>query len=199
MNLHILVPCKPLADGKSRLSAFLGAAARREICGRFLENTLHVALSLVPTSQCHVVTSDAAAISLVGTSGAAIIGDPGLGLNVALSTARDQIRDKARDNLAILILPIDLPHADKKVLSAFIRCEGNVVIAADRRHLGTNALLIREHAVSRFEFRFGPASFPRHQQIATAAGFTLVVHEDPRLAFDVDNSADYREWRRGAF
>jgi len=70
------------------------------------------------------------------------------------------------------------------------------VIAADRRRSGTNTLLIRERALRRFVFRFGPRSFARHHESATTAGFTVVVHEDPDLSFDVDDPADYREWRR---
>ena len=96
-------------------------------------------------------------------------------MNVALSTARDQICDQGRGNLTVLILPIDLPLADGEALSGFIRCNGDVAIAADRAHFGTNVLLVRERAVSRFEFRFGHASFAQHQQVAAAAGFTVVV------------------------
>ena len=196
MTLHIIVPCKSLAEGKSRLSPILGAGARKAICSRFLTNTLDVALSLVPTNRCQVVASDAGVESVIGASGVAIIVDPGLGLNVALSLARDQICDQAADDLAILILPIDLPLADSGALSGFIRRKGDVVIAADRRRSGTNTLLIRERALRRFVFRFGPRSFARHHESATTAGFTVVVHEDPDLSFDVDGPADYREWRR---
>jgi 2-phospho-L-lactate guanylyltransferase (CobY/MobA/RfbA family) len=38
------------------------------------------------------------------------------------------------------------------------------VIAADRQHSGTNALLVRERALRRFEFRFGPKSFLQHHE-----------------------------------
>jgi 2-phospho-L-lactate guanylyltransferase len=197
MTLHIIVPCKSLTEGKSRLSPVLGTAARQAICTRFLESTLRVALALVPMDQCHVVVSDRGAASIVRASAAAIIIDPGMGLNVALSTARAQIRDQATDHHAILILPIDLPRADKGALSALIHRKGDVVIAPDRRLSGTNALLLRARATRRFEFGFGPRSFVLHQQVARTAGFTVAVHRDSRLAFDVDSPADYREWRRG--
>jgi 2-phospho-L-lactate guanylyltransferase (CobY/MobA/RfbA family) len=69
------------------------------------------------------------------------------------------------------------------------------VIAADRQHSGTNALLVRERALRRFEFRFGPKSFLQHHESATTAGFLVVVPEAPLLSFDVDDPADYREWQ----
>ena len=106
MTLHIIVPCKSLAEGKSRLSPILGAGARKAICSRFLTNTLDVALSLVPTNRCQVVASDAGVESVIGGSGVAIIVDPGLGLNVALSLARDQIiRDQVEDFIGNKIIP----------------------------------------------------------------------------------------------
>jgi 2-phospho-L-lactate/phosphoenolpyruvate guanylyltransferase len=197
MTLHIIIPCKSLTEGKSRLCPILGTGARQAICAGFLTSTLRVALSLAHHDQCHVVIGDAEAESLVRATGAAVIVDPRLGLNVALTTARDQICDESADDIAILILPIDLPRADKEALSAFICCKGDVVIAPDRRRSGTNALLIRGPALRNFEFCFGPKSFPRHHQVATAAGLRVVFHEDKYLAFDVDNPADYREWRRG--
>jgi 2-phospho-L-lactate/phosphoenolpyruvate guanylyltransferase len=197
MTLHIIIPCKSLTEGKSRLSSILGAGGRRAICAGFLTHTLRVALSLVPTDQCHVVVSDADAESLVRASGAAVIIDPGLGLNVALTTARNQVCDESADDVAILILPIDLPRADTEALSAFVCRRGDVVIAADRRRSGTNTLLIRGRALRRFKFCFGPSSFLRHRQAATAARFRVVFYDDPHLSFDVDSPADYRQWRRG--
>ena len=194
MTLHIIVPCKSLTEGKSRLSPILGADARLAICSRFLTDTLRVALSLVPPRQCHVVVSDAGARSLVGQTGATTIADPGLGLNAALSTAKDRIYQRSADDLAILILPIDLPYADRGALSAFIGRGGDVVIAADRWGSGTNTLLVRERALPDFEFHFGPKSFLRHHGSVTAAGFTVAVHDAPDLAFDIDSPADYREW-----
>ena len=197
MTLHIIVPCKSLAEGKSRLSPILAPRARKIVCARFLANTLEVALSLVPADRCHVVVGDKDADSIVGASGAAIIADPGLGLNVALSAARDRICHDSAEDLAMLVLPIDLPFADSGALSAFIGGNADVVIAPDRQGSGTNALLIRERALRRFAFHFGPESFVRHHESATTAGFAVAVHQDPRLSFDVDDPSDYSEWQHG--
>jgi 2-phospho-L-lactate/phosphoenolpyruvate guanylyltransferase len=80
MTLHIIIPCKSLDEGKSRLSTLLGADTRKAICTRFLTSTLHVALSLVPTNRCHVVLRDAAAEAVARASAAEIIVDPRAGL-----------------------------------------------------------------------------------------------------------------------
>jgi len=85
---------------------------------------------------------------------------------------------------------------DKQVLFAFVDREGEVVIGPDQRrmdwHERTPSSMAR---ASRFEFRFGPDSFVQHQQFATAAGFTMNVHFDAHLAFDIDDPADYRDWQ----
>ena len=195
MTLHVIVPCKSLTEGKSRLSPILEAEARKAICTRFLANTIRVALSLVPADRCHVVVGDPTAESVIAASGATIIVDPGLGLNIALSAVRDKICDRSTGDLALLILPIDLPLADSGALSGFIRRKGDVVIAPDRQRSGTNTLLVREPALRRFEFHFGPKSFFQHRESARTAGFMVVVHDDPLLSFDVDEPADYHEWQ----
>jgi 2-phospho-L-lactate guanylyltransferase (CobY/MobA/RfbA family) len=63
---------------------------------------------------------------------------------------RAQIRDQATDHRAILILPIDLPRADKGALSAFIHRKGDVVIAPDQRLSSSSA------GDSSFRIRFRP-------------------------------------------
>jgi 2-phospho-L-lactate guanylyltransferase (CobY/MobA/RfbA family) len=73
-----------------------------------------------------------------------------MGLNVALSTVRAEIRDQATDHRAILILPIDLPRADKGALSAFIHRRGDVVIAPGQRLSSSSA------GDSSFRIRFRP-------------------------------------------
>ena len=43
MGLRILIPVKPLGEGKSRLAPALDAAGRRALCERFLRRTLELA------------------------------------------------------------------------------------------------------------------------------------------------------------
>lgn len=198
MTLHILIPCKSLSAGKSRLSAVLDTRARRALCALFLERTLDVALSLVPAACCHVVTGDADAAGQAAKRGASVIVDPGRGLNDALRVGRDAICAQAAEPIALLILPIDLPFAVAAVLDEVCKSAADVVIAPDRGRTGTNALFLAPRAKKVFAFHFGPDSFAAHQDVARRNHWRVEIFENARLAFDVDRPADYWEWQQDA-
>ena len=71
MTLHILIPCKSLGDGKTRLAQALDAKARRARCTSFLQRTLDVALALVPPPRCHVIAGDGDAAAIAVSRGVA--------------------------------------------------------------------------------------------------------------------------------
>ncbi|HYM33116.1 MAG TPA: 2-phospho-L-lactate guanylyltransferase [Candidatus Cybelea sp.] len=193
MSLNILIPCKSLLSGKSRLAPVLDADRRRDLCTRFLTQTLATAMMIVDGQHCHVVTSDAAAAALAKEHGANVITDSDRGLNEALEAGRDGICSRHDGDAAILVLPIDLPWAGKTALRELLRNSADVVLAPDRRRAGTNALRLGLRAVGRFPFRFGEGSFAAHQR--AAAEFSVAVVDDPRLAFDIDRPEDYAEWQ----
>jgi 2-phospho-L-lactate guanylyltransferase len=196
MTLHILVPCKSLSAGKSRLSAVIDTKVRRALCVKFLERTLDTALSLVPAARCHVVTDDADAAACGAERGVNAIADPGQGLNDALSVGRDAISAVETDPATLLVLPIDLPLANASVLAEFSATPADVVIAPDRGRTGTNALCLGPAMMRSFVFRFGAGSFAAHQAVSRNGPWRVAIFENARLAFDVDQPADYREWQR---
>jgi 2-phospho-L-lactate guanylyltransferase len=196
MTLQVLIPCKSFGTGKSRLSTMLDTKERRALCADFLRATLTLGLSLVPSGRCHVVTDDPEAKTLVTACGAAIIDDPGGGLNAALDAARAHLCGDATADTAILVLPIDLPLATATAMRELLADTADVAIAPDRARTGTNALYLGPAAACRFPFRFGRGSFALHCEAAAAARLSLHIVESAALAFDVDRSADYREWQR---
>jgi 2-phospho-L-lactate/phosphoenolpyruvate guanylyltransferase len=197
MALHILIPCKALATGKSRLAPALDAAERAALCTALLEATLDLALQLVPAERCHLVTADRAAADRAAARGARTLAEPpGAGLNPALRLARDAISADASADL--LVLPIDLPLASAAALRALLAVAGEAVAAPDRHGLGTNALYLEAAAAPRFDFRFGEASLAAHRAAAEALGLRFSLYEDPALAFDLDRPEDLRDWRDGA-
>jgi len=196
MTLHILIPCKSLGEGKTRLAQALDAKARRALCTGFLQRTLDVALALVPPSRCHVMAGDGDAAAIAAARGVTSCDDHGTGLNEALRQGRERICRNAAEEFALLIFPIDLPWATAAVLADLIRCAADVVIAPDRERMGTNALYLGPRAVQRFVFQFGAASFVAHWSAATHLGLRVDVYEDARLSFDVDRPDDYFEWQR---
>lgn len=194
MTLNILIPCKPLASGKTRLAPVLGAAERHALCTELLRRTLGYTLGLMPAARCHLLSADEEAAAIAAAQGVATIADPGGGLNAALRHGRDALC-RASGIVAVLILPIDLPRLSLGPLRAFVDTDADIVIAPDRRGRGTNALYLAPDAAARFDFRFGEESFAAHRRAAAEAGLSCAVFADARLAFDIDLPADLRDWR----
>ena len=193
MALDILIPCKALAGGKSRLAPALDDAARAALCAALLDATLERALQLVPAERCRLVTADRAAAERAAARGVRTFFEPqDAGLNLALRLARDRLC--AASSPALLVLPIDLPFASAQALRALVAVAADVVAAPDRRGLGTNALYLAVGAAPRFDFRFGEASLAAHRAAAAALGLSFRLYEDPALAFDLDDPGDLRDW-----
>jgi 2-phospho-L-lactate/phosphoenolpyruvate guanylyltransferase len=196
MALHVLIPCKALAAGKSRLAPMLAAAERLSLCTTLLQRTLESALQVAPADRCHLVSTDAAAAQHAAARGMQTIAEPpGADLNGALCHARDALGVEAAE---LLVLPIDLPFASPRALRALIAIGGDVVAAPDRHGISTNILYLAGPAVAGFEFRFGGASLAAHRAAAEERRMRFRLREDPALAFDIDLPADLRDWRAAA-
>ncbi len=120
-RVHVVVPVKSLADAKSRLSAEVHEALRRELVLAMLQDTLRALLESPAVSAVTVVTPDAAAAAVAARCGACSIDErralaraggsgagPPAGLNAALTGAAYRVRDTvAPDHLAFV--QADLP------------------------------------------------------------------------------------------
>lgn len=193
---HILIPCKPLREGKSRLANVLSAAERWQLCAVLLRNSLRLALSLPQAGDVRVVTPDPEASEIAKAHGVATIDDEGAGLNAALRRGLRVIEETADGNAAVIILPIDLPFASTDAVGRAFTAATDVVIAPDREQRGTNLLSLAYRAFGSFPLAFGTSSFAAHRDGAVSAGLTIEILDDPRLAFDLDEPEDYHRWRR---
>jgi 2-phospho-L-lactate guanylyltransferase len=191
----ILIPCKPLREGKSRLAGVLGAAERRALCRRLLQDALRLALAVQPAASLRVLTPDPEAADIAAAQGVASIDDGGAGLNAALQRGRAAILAAGGDDAAALVLPIDLPYATADAVGAALARAGDVVLAPDGARRGTNLLYLGPRALGAFPFAFGAESFTAHRDAALRAGLDVAVVDDPRLAFDLDRPEDYARWR----
>jgi len=191
--MDIIVPCKGLSAGKSRLRECLGSHDRRELCEWLLVSTLRVADKLVGARRVHVVTSDAEADAIVRRHGMRCIGDPSFGLNEALDVARTTLLAEGRASL--MVLPTDLPYVDAQALASVAACVGDMVIASDEHGSGTNILFLRDAAARTMPFAFGDGSFAAHLTGARTLGLSSQIVRDWRLAFDIDQPAQYVQWR----
>jgi len=193
--MDILVPCKGLSTGKSRLRECLDMHERRDLCERLLVSTLRAAARLVGSKRVHAVTSDAEAGAIAHRLGIRRIADPGFGLNEALDFARSALLSEGRADM--LMLPIDLPYVDAQALANIAACAGDVVIASDECGTGTNILLLRSQA-RHLPFAYGDRSFAAHLAAAHARGLSPQIVRDWRLSFDIDEPAQYFQWLEDA-
>jgi 2-phospho-L-lactate guanylyltransferase len=192
----IVIPCKSLSEGKSRLATVLSPADRESLCVRLLRRTLRLALALgVGADHVKIVSADPAALAIAARLGVGAIVESGGGLNAALRQARDTIRAEGRVATAALILPIDLAYATAAALRRVSEASADVVIAPDAKRLGTNLLYLADRAFAQCPFAFGTGSFAAHRDWAEHAGLAVSIVDDPALAFDLDGPEDWRVWR----
>jgi 2-phospho-L-lactate guanylyltransferase len=197
MNLIVLIPCKDLDRGKSRLAGCLAPRARRALCEFFLCRTLDVATKTVKPESVRVVTGDPRVAAVAAEYGVAAIADGEGDLNSALGRGRAHILAEQGD-CAVLILPIDLPLATPAALLRVADARGAAVIVPDEAVNGTNVLRLGPTALRRFRFAFGPQSYRRHCARARALGLAPRSLRDPLLMFDIDSPDQYRRWLASA-
>jgi 2-phospho-L-lactate guanylyltransferase len=190
MALWAIVPVKPLRRGKSRLSSILSEDERAALNQYLLAHTLDTLKDTPEIEHVLVVSRDPSALALAREHGARTVQENGAPqLNVAL--ARATIVAKNYATRGVLIVPADLPlitPQDIHQMLSLMKDPPVVVIAPDRHHQGTNALLVCPVGVIQYDF--GPDSFRRHCDRARQAGARLEICELPSLALDVDLPED---------
>lgn len=190
MTLWAIVPVKPLRRGKSRLADVLTEDERADLNRRLLAHTLDTLKSIPEIEHVLVISRDPAALALSREHGARTVQEDGAPhLNVALARATVVAQNYA--TRGILIIPADLPlitPEDVRLMLERVNEPPVVVVAPDRRHQGTNALLVCPAGL--IEYDFGPGSFQRHCERARQVGARLEILELPSLALDMDLPED---------
>lgn len=193
-GLHVVIPVKPLCEGKSRLSDALSFAQRVALNRQLLLDTLAHVQRFPKVFRVTVVSRSFAVLALARGQGLDVLQEPApFGLNVALRAAtRAARRDAAQ---ALLVLPVDLPLGDGNALRRVVDTAPAApvcLLAADHHGRGTNLLF--QSPVLLEDYAFGPDSLLRHQALAARCGLRPVVLRDSEFAFDIDEPADYRRW-----
>ncbi len=184
-----VVPVKQLARAKQRLSGLLGPEQRRLLCDAMLDDVLAALTAARGLAGILVVSSDPAARVLAMRHGARLLDDPGRGLNAAVAYAATTLA--AEGVPAMLVVHGDAPLATADEIEALIAAHAAghaVVLAADRRGDGTNALLCAPPDT--MAFHYGPGSFTAHRKAARTAGHEPVSLDLPGLALDIDVPED---------
>jgi 2-phospho-L-lactate guanylyltransferase len=196
-RIVVVIPIRSLRNGKTRLAPVLGPDARaallRAAAGRVVEATVASGIA----ESILVVSPDAEALAWAAARGAAVVplAQPAHhpGLNGSIEAGREWALARGAD--AILSLFGDLPLLAADDLVSLAAHPEEVVLGADRRGEGTNALLLRlSGRGAEFHFAFGEGSLARHLAEAHRLGLDAAVHEAAGTAFDLDTPVDWGDY-----
>lgn len=184
MNLWLLLPVKPFAQGKSRLASVLTEQERGLLNQALLHHVLSTALSAQIFSGATVISRDPLALEFARSRGVEALVEQETGLNRALAQGRRHALVKQAD--ALLVLPADLPLLTTKDLHGIVEQATSPfsVVIAPSPDGGTNALLLQPPTA--IPFRFGRNSFERHCAAAHRAQLPIYFVTSPGLQTDID-------------
>jgi 2-phospho-L-lactate guanylyltransferase len=194
-----VVPVRSLRNGKTRLSPVLDPDARRALLRQTAERVISSARDSGTVEAVLVVSPDPEVLAWAAEFGRAVVAHPQnpqmIGLNGAIGAGRAWALERDAD--AILSLFADLPFLTPDDVNALTEKPEPVVLGADRRGAGTNALLLRLAGLGTdFQFAFGEESLARHLREARRLGLRAVVHTAAGVGFDLDTPLDWTEYLR---
>ena len=191
MSLWAIVPVKPLRRGKSRLASVLTEEERTFLNHTMLANTFKTITSIPEIDQLLVVSRDPGALSMARDFGAKTVQEDGNSDSLNSALKRATVVAQLYSAQSVIILPADLPMLNAESIQILIRAGKKapvVAIAPDRRHDGTNGLMINPAGL--IDYQFGPGSFTRHVEQAKRKQIQIEVAEIPSLQLDLDLPED---------
>ncbi|AWK10934.1 2-phospho-L-lactate guanylyltransferase [Streptomyces spongiicola] len=189
VHWSLVVPLKPLALAKSRLSEAAGGAMRPRFALAFAQDTVSGALRCRAVRDVLVVTDDPLAAAELAALGARTVPDaPGAGLNAALAHGAAEVRAR-RPAAAVAALNADLPALRPAELERVLAAARKFPRAflADAAGIGTTFLSAAPGTELRPAFG-GPS---RHRHSASGA-VEIELDAVDSVRRDVDTGDDLR-------
>jgi 2-phospho-L-lactate guanylyltransferase len=185
----LVIPLKPLARAKSRLSDTAAGGLRPGLALAFAQDTVAAALACPAVRDVAVVTDDALAGRELSALGARIVPDePQGGLNAALAHGTDAVR-ATHPRSPVAALNADLPALRTPELLRVLEAAAEFPRAflADAAAIGTT--LLAAGPGQELLPAFGPDSRARH---AASGAVELALDGVDSVRQDVDTGADLR-------
>ncbi len=186
-NIIPIIPMKPLADCKTRLSRTLTAEERGDLVIGMLRRVL-MAIRGASVEVFWVVGGDWRIRNLTRNFDGIWIEDLGRNLNDTLDKSFDRASQRGYGSM---YLPGDLPFIKPADITSMIRSAGhgrNIVLAPARRDSGTNGILIPPKLA--FKPELGNRSFTKHLSQAGKLGISVAICYSEGLGFDLDITED---------
>jgi 2-phospho-L-lactate guanylyltransferase len=180
----LIIPVKPFAEGKSRLSMILSAGEREGLARRMFRHVLNAARDAQVFERIMVVSRDREVLAIANETGVECLLENGSGLNAALDQARRYAVGRGAQSL--VVLPADLPAITADELRCFVQQapSGRGLAIAPSTAGGTNALYLCPPDL--IPFSFGEGSSERHLDLARQNSAAVEVRQSPLLSFDLD-------------
>ncbi|MEU8536241.1 MULTISPECIES: 2-phospho-L-lactate guanylyltransferase [Streptomyces] len=189
MQWTLVVPVKPLARAKSRLSDTADDGVRPGLALAFALDTVAAALACQAVADVAVVTDDARAGRELAALGAAVVRDePRGGLNAALAHGSAAVR-AARPGTPVAALNADLPALRPAELARVLAAAGKFTRAFLPDAAGIGTTLLTAEPGTELSPAFGPDSRLRHRA-SGAVELSLGAVDSVRQ--DVDTGGDLR-------
>jgi len=190
MTTAALLPIKPIAQSKTRLSTVMTAEARMTWVRDEINHTLSVMKQVTALSDILVISADPEVWQMAKSHRVKILQEPDVpGLNQSIQRGLAWCHAEGHD--CAIVLPIDLPllkpYCVRSALARLIIRPG-VVVVPDRHERGTNLLLWSP--LDLITPAFGEDSFEKHCQAARAAGVEPIIYRCADLAIDIDSPDD---------
>ena len=182
-----IVPMKPLAGSKTRLSDRLTPEQRGDLTIGMLRVVLE-AIKGAAIAPMWVVGGDQRVREEAELCGAHWMEEIGSDLNDTLSRSFDLAFGLHR---GALYLPGDLPFLKSRDIQGVLdasRRQNNITLAPARRDGGTNAILVPNGLP--FRPALGPQSFTRHLARAAELEISVAICHSPGLGLDLDVPED---------
>ncbi|MFE1438586.1 2-phospho-L-lactate guanylyltransferase [Streptomyces sp. NPDC058739] len=189
MQWTLVIPLKPLAQAKSRLSDTASDGLRPGLALAFAQDTVAAALTSAAVRGVAVVTDDALAARELAALGARIVPDePRGGLNAALAHAEAVVRS-SRPETPLAALNADLPALRPAELARVLDAAAEFPRAFLPDAAGIGTTLLTAAPGRDLLPAFGPDSRARHR----ASGATeLLPSAVDSVRQDVDTGDDLR-------
>ena len=189
-----LVPVKDLSKAKERLSSVMPQEDRTALAYAMLGDVLTALTGSKLVDRLFIVTLDRRAIEIAVSYGIEVIEETEQkGESHSVDYASDICKRKGAES--VLVIPGDAPLITSDDIDSVLEKERggpSVILVPARDGFGTNAILRKPPDA--IPSRFGDDSFRKHMDEAKGKGIQFDVYRNSRIALDIDNPDDLREF-----